>query len=185
VSGLFFVVMKRDAMFLLTPVQEARFWSKVSIGDPDECWPWLGCRNKKGYGVVRVNRWDLTSHRVSFTLSYGIILSDTNVCHSCDNPPCCNPEHLFLGSHEDNQHDKMEKGRGPNGEKNGHAVLTEDQVIAIRGKHRPGKRGFGCNALAAEYGVDRTTVSDILNGSTWKHLHSNNSDGSKHSLSAL
>lgn len=95
-----------------------RFWAKVKRGTAEECWPWTGSKLKTGYGQLRENGKMIRAHRVSWELSRGPIPEGMNVCHHCDNPPCCNPDHLFIGTHLDNTRDKMHKGRYPRSWKN-------------------------------------------------------------------
>lgn len=92
-----------------------RLWEKVDVGRPDECWPWRGSK-KRGYGRIRGEGGrqsrTLFAHRVVWQLEYGPIPFGLCVLHSCDNPPCCNPGHLFLGTNDDNLRDMRSKGRG-------------------------------------------------------------------------
>lgn len=90
-----------------------RFWSKVSYGRPGECWEWVGYRNKDGYGIFWFEGRPQIAARVAFQLAKPSMWDATRVvCHSCDNPICVRPGHLFLGTHADNQRDKLRKGRG-------------------------------------------------------------------------
>ena len=95
-----------------------RFWTKVDrSGGPDACWPWMGHRTRQGYGQVKILGKSTPAHRVAWELTNGPIpLGDhfgtTCACHRCDNPPCCNPAHLFLGTMADNVADRDAKGRG-------------------------------------------------------------------------
>lgn len=96
----------------LIPIEE-RFWALVDIKGPDECWPWLGSLSEKGYGkFMEVPRQSpVRAHRKAYELENGPIPTDMLICHSCDNPPCCNSNHLFVGTCKDNTQDMMIKGR--------------------------------------------------------------------------
>lgn len=93
-------------------IAEARFWSKVDRRGPDECWPWRGRVNPDGYGLFDLGKTATTAHRVAWELSNGEpIPKDLLGCHTCDNPPCVNPAHLFIGTIADNNRDRTTKGR--------------------------------------------------------------------------
>ncbi len=149
-----------------------RFWRRVDKtpghGPKGECWLWLGYTNKDGYGHVGFSDLVTAVHRVSFELVHGPIGNNYVDCvlHTCDNPPCVNPDHLFLGSRANNIEDMTEKGRLADfkGTLNGRHVLTENEVRSIR-------RSGGTNVkLGRKYGVAPTTISAIRNGRNWKHL---------------
>lgn len=89
----------------------ATFWSKVKRGPPDECWPWQGPYTGKGYGVTRVFYKIVLCHRYAYELTYGAVSKGLLVCHSCDRRECCNPNHLWIGTHYDNLTDMRAKGR--------------------------------------------------------------------------
>jgi HNH endonuclease len=91
-----------------------RFWRQVDQRGPDECWPWLGACNQARYGVIRVYpQRNVLAHRLALELTTGTsVPSGLEVCHSCDNPPCCNSAHLWAGTHKENMHDSIRKGRG-------------------------------------------------------------------------
>ena len=96
-----------------------RFWAKVDRRGPDECWPWVGARSSKGYGVFYRGSEALRprmifASRFSWIVHSGPIPDGLFVLHSCDNPPCCNPSHLFLGTRGDNNRDAIAKGRRRN-----------------------------------------------------------------------
>lgn len=92
----------------------ARFWSKVDKRGPDECWPWMGTRLRPGYGVMQVSGKRVRATRVSWSLHNGAPFpQDRIACHSCDNPNCVNPAHIWAGTHSENTRDMIAKGRHP------------------------------------------------------------------------
>ena len=156
----------------LSPQEILRFWEKVRIRGPDDCWEWQACRSRKGYGKFGLDRDCFEAPRVAWTIAHGPIPPDLCVLHHCDNPPCCNPGpgHLFLGTHADNMHDRDRKGRAAShiGLLNGRAMLTEESVRVIRRRYAAG--GISQIALAREYGVIQEMVSAAIRGETWSHV---------------
>jgi hypothetical protein len=143
-----------------------RFWRKVAKTSVDACWPWNGSR-KHFYGLFYINRKQAQAHRVAWELTFGKITSaDLFVCHRCDNPPCVNPAHLFLGTASDNNRDKDEKGRGVSlrGEKSGSSKLTEAQARDAKYGGKP------VDQLAREFSVTPGCIHNIRSGVTWKWL---------------
>lgn len=143
------------------------FWS--SAGAPDACWEWTGTRGAGGYGMIWLRQRVVLAHRVAWELTHGPIPDGLFVCHHCDNRPCINPAHLFLGTSADNTADRHAKGRSRAalGEANGNAKLTPEDVRAIRTAF---ESGVSQGALGRQYGLWQTTVSDIVRGKTWKHV---------------
>lgn len=145
-----------------------RFWSKV---DPTgDCWIWTAGCTPQEYGQFTVRKGHFRgAHIVSYVLVRGPVPPGYVVCHRCDNPPCVNPDHLFLGTQSDNTRDMFAKGRGNSarGEANANSRLDPDKVRAIR--QAPEKPGFR-SALAREYGVSVSTIRQVLTGATWRHV---------------
>ena len=145
-----------------------RFWSKVDkSGGEDACWEWQGY-TADGYGSIKIDGKMTRVHRLSWILHNGVIPDGLCICHHCDNRKCCNPTHLFMGTRADNNYDMERKGRGRNlkGEKHGMAKLTLKQVKEIRKLHR---KGYLNQAdLAKRYGVNRTTIWEIIHRNNWR-----------------
>lgn len=155
-----------------------RFWPKVDRRGDDECWEWRGSRGVSGYGCVELpeTRRLVGAHRASWILHFGSIPDGLFVLHRCDNPPCVNPHHLFLGTHEDNMADASVKGRivasRARGERSGNARLTDAQVAEIRRRHLSGvhparRTGNSTTELAREYGVTRQYIGQLVRG-VWR-----------------
>lgn len=152
-------------------------------GAPDACWEWSGTRSgTTGYGMAQWEGKTIYAHRLSWEFHCGPIPSGLFVLHHCDNPPCWNPAHLFLGTPHDNTTDAVRKGRLARGERHGsrthperlvrgerhhQAKLTETDVREIRGQ---AATGMTQTAIAAHFGVHRSTVSDILTGKWWRNV---------------
>lgn len=154
---------------------ERRFWKRLRDGKTmphmtTPCWEWTGGLSDKGYGTLHdTDRRVVKAHRKAFQLAHGEpVPDDRDVLHHCDNPPCCRPDHLYLGSNADNMADKVERGRQPRGEGNTVVVLTEEQVLDIRARFSRRKRNGA--ALAREFGVAKRTVYDIVERRTWNWL---------------
>lgn len=179
----------------MTDESVSLFWNQVKILDPAQCWVWEGSRDGDRYGHVWINGKRSGAHRMAFKLYWGVELPRwLYVCHECDNPACCNPNHLFLGLSRDNIKDAQDKGRFPRprnktsrnknsttganfmkmhperaarGELNGNAKLKESEVRAIMARLLAGEtRG----ALAREFSVSQMAVRKIRDVLTWAHL---------------
>jgi hypothetical protein len=166
-----------------------RFWEFVQKSE--SCWLWLGKPNGHGYGRFSIMRKVVLAHRYSWELAHGTVPAGLWVLHHCDNPPCVNPAHLWLGTHGDNMRDMVAKGRNgaithperiargdrgsahlhpesrPRGENHPHATFTEAQVLDIKRRLVDGERRL---ALAAAYRVSRGAIDGIASGRTWGHL---------------
>lgn len=136
------------------------------VVDPDSgCWLWIGSTVTCGYGIWHAHG-QHTAHRASYVMHKGPIPGGLHVLHKCDRPGCVNPDHLFLGTHQDNMADLRTKGRayGAKGIANFGAKLTELQVLSIMADPRPALM------LAEQYGVSKTSIDHIRNGKTWRHI---------------
>ncbi len=143
------------------------FWNKVL--KTDTCWLWQGCVLKRSnknisYGQIRWQGKQLYAHRLAWELTYGPVPERKEVCHSCDNPICVRPDHLFLGTHSDNMQDAKEKKRMhcPSGENCNHSKLTVEQVKLIK------QSTLSQGKLAEIYHVSKSAIYFILNGRNWK-----------------
>lgn len=142
-------------------------------GGPDACWPWLGGTYKLrgGYGAVHTlgsasTRQQRPAHRAMLEATLGRrLLPGMYACHTCDNPPCINPDHLYEGTAADNRRDMVERGRSRRDLTSPGGVLTASQVREIRAIHRQ-QRG----ELAARFGISTTMVSIIVHGKQWRRL---------------
>lgn len=138
---------------------EERFWEKVDKSG--DCWLWTGCVNSYGYGRINIKKKIIKAHRVSWGLLFGPIPKGLCILHKCDNPPCVNPDHLFLGTLSDNTKDMIAKGRG------GNVKLFPNQVREIQRRFKAGEIG---TILAKEFGVNQGAISKIITGRTWKEI---------------
>ncbi len=172
----------------MTPSERAeRFWSRVDVRSKDECWNWLGhILTHSGYGQYHNGTKKMLAHRMSWELTFGPIPNGPGyhgfcVCHSCDNKPCVNPTHLFLGTQLDNMRDCKAKGRKAQGDKhwtrlypgsncgeaNGRAKLNEQSVKAIRLRTAAGETR---SSLSRVYGVSRQVILCVVSGRNWAHV---------------
>lgn len=165
-----------------------RFYGKINTTTPDACHEWIAWRRKDGYGQLRVGKRFILAHRIAYMLHHNVELptpsteNGTWVLHHCDNPPCCNPAHLYLGTHKDNMRDKAIRNRvNSTGEANGRALISETDVLDIRRilhekieRHAQGlgTRRFAnlMKAVMQHYGLSHGAVNDILFRRSWKHI---------------
>jgi hypothetical protein len=147
----------------------AVFWKNVKKAGVNKCWLWTGLRSgSMGYGQFWDNGNGIRAHRFSYQLHKGPIPKGHRVCHTCDNPICVNPKHLFTGTQKQNLHDAISKGRHSHGEEHPPALLTETQVLVIRSSYIPRKMSY--RKLGDIYGVSPSCIQGIVERSTWKHL---------------
>lgn len=174
------IVKAADGLERLRKLRETFFWLNVIVGGEDDCWPWIGLSFKKQkgmlpYGRVTIFGYHTTAHRASYLLRHGHIPEDMLVCHSCDNPPCVNPKHLFLGDSMANMQDCASKGRvvivPQRGEAHGGCKLTRNDVLKIRQLRSSGE---SLVSLAVKFGTTMQNVHLIAQRKNWKWL---NDDG--------
>lgn len=152
-----------------------RYEEHTQKAEGDQCWLWQAARGKKGYGFISIGGHRVKqAHRVAFELFRGPIPDGKCVLHSCDNPPCVRPSHLFLGTQLVNAQDRDAKGRAGGwsrkGEAHAEAKLTEAQVLKIRRVYvRNGGENSGIG-LARQYGVSETTIRRIMKRRLWRHI---------------
>jgi hypothetical protein len=143
-----------------------RFWKRVKQGDG--CWLWLGSRDKNGYGRMRLNgRPELVTH-IAWQLTYGALPKGQVILHVCDNPPCVNPDHLRIGTQQDNIADMHNKERARQGHalgvEHGLAKLNPDRVREIRASHETTLQ------LSKRLGIARATIDAVKKRQTWRHV---------------
>jgi hypothetical protein len=161
-----------------------RFWSRVERRSLDECWPWKGSKSRGNRGRFCLDGRRTAAPRVAWELTRGPIPKGLCACHSCDNPNCVNPDHLWLGTYADNSRDAITKGRSgvwkmrarmrlkrldecARGEGHGCAKLKTSDVIEIRRRHTGGE---ATRSLCIRFGVSSSTVLSIVNRETWSHV---------------
>lgn len=162
----------------------ASFWRRVDSSENDRCWPWLGARKPTGYGFLSFQRKYWRAHRLAWFLTHGSIPAGQHVLHRCDNPPCCNPAHLWLGTHADNMRDRSAKGRqarkqpsliaaqkewaqSHRGERHFNAKLRDADIPFIRARIAAGER---FTTIAADYPVSRFTIGLIARRRRYSHI---------------
>lgn len=154
----------------ISPKHAALFWAKIKAGHATDCWPWQASRLPRGYGRLTINGTGAYAHRIAYTLKVGKIPPGFSVCHKCDNPACCNPAHLFLGTHLANMKDCNMKWRSAFGVTNGSAKLTSKAVIDLRKEWSNGAPPGWQRRMANKYGVSQTAISKIVLNKRWRHL---------------
>lgn len=150
------------------PKFQQNFWAGVQPSIDDSCWPWLRSISRGGYGQTSINQKTIKSHRVAFRLAKGYFPKVT--CHSCDNPICCNPNHLIDGTHKENTRQMLERKRHwvPKGESSPHSKLTDAQVLSIRSEYAAG--GTSYSKLGKKYGCCFQLIHQVVKRKIWNHI---------------
>lgn len=157
----------------MTPTEAFRYHMP---GDPPSsgCWPWPALTNKGGYGIITFHSGDLLAHRVAYELFSGPIPDQAIICHHCDNPPCCHPNHLYAGTTAENMADMARRGRtnkerpSLRGERHPQSKLSDADVVEIRRTYASGKSTLA--TLATQYGITFQSVWRIIHRKNWKHV---------------
>lgn len=131
------------------------------------CWLWVGSVNHHGYGKIGLRGKSYRVHRLIWMCLYGWIPRRVKVCHDCDNPPCCNPSHLFAGTQQDNLKDMRVKGRHVRGEKMPHSVLTEDDVRDMRRRKAAGEHW---KSIWIDFPIGWRAFFRVIKGERWAHV---------------
>jgi len=143
-------------------------WKQINRKSEDECWEWIGKSLSKGYGHLRINNKDCYSHRMVYIETYGSIPEGLCILHTCNNPKCCNPKHLYVGTHADNMEQMSKDGRSNMGEKHPNSRLSNQIIIKIRFLYSTGKYSQKC--LGKMVGVSQGQISRIIKKDGWKHI---------------
>jgi hypothetical protein len=152
----------------ITADVHARFMGKIQVNNDTGCWEWQATkRNAFGYGVFSFKGKKIDAHRFSYSYYKSEIPNGFFVCHKCDNPKCCNPDHLFLGTPKDNVHDAMAKGRMPVLYHKMNRKLSNDDVKTIK---KLGAAGVKTSILSKRYNVCRCTINRIKRGAAFKWI---------------
>lgn len=148
------------------PTTKESFWKKVAVSSEDACWPYTGYLHMKrgGYGQASWQGKPIKAHRLAYLLANDHLPPALDVLHKCDNPACCNPKHLYLGTDAENSRDKVSRGRQCKGESRPLAKLTEREVLTIR------LESASINTVCKRFGVSKGLISGIRNGTRWKHI---------------
>lgn len=156
---------------IVNPWRDERFSARVPVREVGQCWLWVGARNDHGYGQAWVRRRIVYVHRLALEWKLGEHLGARLARHSCDNPPCCNPDHLAPGTSADNVRDMYDRGRAPrpqHGSASPRAKLTESVVAEALERLRSGAT---IASVARSLGVSASTISRIRTGEMWPHMH--------------
>lgn len=144
-----------------------RFWKKVQ-SDESGCWEWSGAKTNDGYGKITVNGEKWLAHRYSWKLHFDEHPKENCVLHTCDNPSCVHPGHLFLGTQKDNALGCSGKGRRPLGSQRPTSKMTEEDVIALRFSRAIS--GMSYRKMAKITGYSPTAIRCAVIGETWRHV---------------
>lgn len=152
----------------LTRNDIGRFFTKFIIGKPDAYWLWLAGGTVDGYGQFKIGNIKYMAHRIAYQIEYGEFDESMDICHTCDNPPCMNPAHLFAGTRQDNMEDAMVKGRLPKGDNHYNSTISDNDCEQMKRDFAAG--GFTYKRLAYIYNTTKQNAWSIINGQKKKTL---------------
>ena len=155
---------------ILFPLINDKFMDKVfhpKVNYSGVCWIWCGAKSNFGHGRVAIRRNLVMAHRVMFYFTFGAIPKGLKVLHSCDNPSCVNPKHLFLGTSKDNTQDMIRKRRGLVGNKSPTRKINEKIALEILNL---AKQGIKSNVLADKFKLSYRQIRYIITGKSWQYL---------------
>jgi hypothetical protein len=145
------------------------FWDRVDkSGGEDACWPWMAGRSAQRYGQVTINGNKILAHRYAYAEAYGPIPADKDLLHSCDNPPCCNPRHLRIGTAKDNAKDMIDRGRIAYGSRHGQCRFTDEAIRTIRDAYH--NKGLSQGAISRKFGISSGHLHRVLTGQARKYV---------------
>lgn len=150
----------------LTENDVLKIRENISVGNSSSCWEWIGCRTKAGYGRIKIQNTTYVITRLIYFLTYNVDPGPLLVLHTCDNPPCCNTKHLWLGDDRDNSRDRENKNRGNrlHGELCYNVKLSENDILTIRYSTSTD------SILSEQFNIARRTIGRIRQGKMWKHV---------------
>lgn len=161
------MLVKRNQQWRRDPVKRLE---KNTVKIDSGCWEWQGAKTKFGYGQMVVDGKVEIIPRFTYRMFVGPIPEGMYVCHKCDNPSCWNPDHLYLGTAQDNARDRVERGRNApkSGTFNGRSILVDTDVVEIRSRYKKG--GISMSELARQHGVSFGTISRVVKKQGWCHV---------------
>jgi len=162
---------EKGNIFQFKPNKSSDVWKYIDIKGEDECWEWKRSCRGGGYGHFRVNYKYYIVSRLVYIETYGPIPNKLLVCHTCDNRRCCNPNHLYIGTPQNNMDDMISKNRDrkASGIRHGNHKLTEEQVIEIKKLYLSDK--YTHKELGIKYNVSRSNIGLIINGKIWSDIN--------------
>lgn len=163
-TGLCFRSAKMNHGF--TKQQIDRFWNNVNVGEVWECWNWKLSTDRYGYGKVKISHGCYISHRAAYEMHHGSIPDEKHILHSCDNPICCNPNHLHPGTRSENMQEMIRRGRHGKGYTY-KAKMTREKVDMLKIDFNS---GMSKHALSRKYNISCRTVREILSGEIWRRV---------------